>query len=670
MIDASPAADLFAMRPGLIAGWYPERSDHEKGWLDRACSSLQGRLTQLTSNHRTGLPRLITAIDSQGASLTGLDDSQLTRLLIDLRRRFRSQGLSDPLCIRAFALIREIAGRTLDKRHYDSQLAGGWILLQGRLTEMETGEGKTLAATLAAATAALAGIPVHVLTVNEYLVKRDAAAMGPLYRALGLSVGTVTQEMAPGARRAGYACDITYCTNKQVAFDYLRDRLLLGNDRSPLRLQLESTYTDHHRQGQFLLRGLCFAIVDEADSVLIDEARTPLILTRTIDSSAEHAVYQQALHLARQLENGRDFFLDPAQRGVQLSLAGQRKLEDLQQNAQGLWRNDRRREELVTQALHGLHLLHRDRDYLVHDDKVVIVDANTGRTMPDRSWERGLHQMVEAKEGCALTDAREQLGRLTYQRFFRRYLRLGGMTGTAREVSAELWSVYALRVQRVPLHRPSRRRQLPTRIFARAEEKWAALTASVQQLQDKGQPVLIGTGSVAESELLSRHLTAAGIAHRVLNARQDQAEAEIVAAAGARGQVTVATNMAGRGTDIPLGEGVVARGGLHVIAACRNEARRIDRQLFGRCARQGDPGSYQVLLSLEDALVRQNCHPLLRTFLHRWTTTNGFFHDPLNRYVIRQLQRGIERRHREARRTLLQHDHQTGRLLAFSGNME
>ncbi len=670
MIDASRAADLFALRPGLIAGWYPERGDRENGWLDRACNALLGRLTQLTGSQQTGLRRVIMAIGRQGASLTALDDTQLTRLLIDLRRQFRSQGLSDPLCIRAFALIREMAGRTIGKRHYDSQLAGGWILLHGRLAEMATGEGKTLAATLAAATAALAGIPVHILTVNEYLVERDAASMGPLYRALGLSVGTVTQDMAPEARRAGYACDITYCTNKQVAFDYLRDRLLRGNDRSPLRLQLESTYSENHRQGQFLLRGLCFAIVDEADSVLIDEARTPLILTRTLDSSVEHAVYQQALHLARQLENGQDFFLDPAQQGVQLSLAGQRKLEDLQRNAQGLWRNDRRREELVGQALHALHLLHRDRDYLVHENKVVIVDANTGRTMPDRSWERGLHQMVEAKEGCPLTDAREQLGRLTYQRFFRRYLRLGGMTGTAREVSAELWSVYALRVQRVPLHRPSQRRQLPSRIFARAEEKWAALTASVHHLQAKGQPVLIGTGSVAESELLSRHLTAAGIAHRVLNARQDQAEAEIVAAAGLRGQVTVATNMAGRGTDIPLGDGVAELGGLHVIAACRNEARRIDRQLFGRCARQGDPGSYQVLVSLEDELVRQQCHPLLSKWLHRWTTENGFFHDALNRYAIRQIQRGIERRHREARRALLQHDRQTSRLLAFSGNME
>jgi preprotein translocase subunit SecA len=476
--------------------------------------------------------------------------------------------------------------------------------------------------------------------------------------------------MAPEERRAGYACDITYCTNKQVAFDYLRDRLLLGNNRSQLRLQLESAYADNNRLGQFLLRGLCFAIVDEADSVLIDEARTPLILTRNIDCAAEHAAYRQALKLAQKLENGRDFFLDAARRGVQLSLAGQQKLAGLQLSKEGLWRNARRREELVRQALHALHLLHKDRDYLVHEDKVLIIDANTGRTMPDRSWESGLHQLVEAKEGCPLTDAREQLGRLTYQRFFRRYLRLGGMTGTAREVSSELWSVYGLRVQRVPLHRPSRRRELPSRIYPQAGEKWAAGIASVTEMQAQGRPVLMGTGSVADSELLSRKLTEAGIAHRVLNARQDREEAEIVATAGKQRQVTVATNMAGRGTDIPLADGVAELGGLHVIAACRNDAKRIDRQLSGRCARQGDPGSHQTILSLEDELIRQNCRPTLIKFLSCQTTKGGLFQRKLNLYIIRRAQRGIERRHREARRAMLRQDRQTGRLLAFSGHLE
>jgi preprotein translocase subunit SecA len=670
MLSSSIAAETLAMRPGLIAGRYPERDDRENGWFDHAFSVLQGRLTRLFIDRRTGLERVVARVDRWGESLTTLDDKQLADRLVDLRRQLRIQGLSASLGLCAFALIREMSWRTLGKRHYDVQLMGGWMLLQGRLAEMETGEGKTLTATLAAATAALAGIPVHVLTVNEYLVRRDVTAMGPLYRALGLTAGHVTQDMSPEARRAGYACDITYCTNKQVAFDYLRDRLAMGNTRSQLRLQLEPAYSDDPRMGRFLLRGLCFAIVDEADSVLIDEARTPLILTRSVDSSAEHHAYRQALMLARQLQEGRDFSVDTAQGCVELSRSGQRRLADLKASTGGLWNNVRRREELAAKALHALHLLHRDRDYLVCDDKVVIIDANTGRTMPDRSWEQGLHQLVEAKEGCPLTTAREQLGRLTYQRFFRRYLRLGGMTGTAREVAGELWSVYGLRVQRIPLHRPGRRREKPTQFFADAREKWTALIPSVKGLQARGQPVLIGTGSVAESETLSRYLTAAGIDHRVLNARQDRAEAEIVAGAGRKGQVTVATNMAGRGTDIPLAAGVADLGGLHVIATCRNEAQRIDRQLYGRCARQGDPGSYQVLLSLEDDLILRNCSQWLTPVLRRLVFKGGRFSSALCLYAFRRAQRIVEHRHRDARRRLLRQERQLDRMLAFSGNGE
>ncbi len=667
MFNSSMAVTAGAMRPGPVSGHYPERGDHKSDWIDRSFTRLQGMLAGFTIDRQAGLHKVAAEINSQGEGLTGLDSQQLDSLRVDLRRQFRSEGLSKPLCIQAFALIREVAQRTIQLRHYDSQLMAGWTMLHGQLAEMETGEGKTLAATLTAATAALAGIPVHVITVNEYLVERDAKMMRPLYQALGLTVGYVTQRMAPEHCQAAYACDITYCTNKQVAFDYLRDRLLLGNDRSQLRLQLESAHRKHDRLGQFLLRGLCFAIVDEADSVLIDEARTPLILTRNIDSKAEHEVYRLALYLAQKMINGRDFFLDLEQHGVQLSQVGQQILAKLKLPEDGFWQNTRRREELICQALHALHLLHKDRDYLVQEDKVVLIDVNTGRTMPDRSWERGLHQMVEAKEGCPLTEAREQLGRLTYQRFFRRYLRLGGMTGTAREVSSELWSDYGLKVQRIPLHKPSQRRELPAGIYSLSAEKWTAVITSVKDLREQGRPVLIGTGSVGDSELLSDKLTRANIPHRVINARQDEEEAEIVAAAGKPKHVTVATNMAGRGTDIPLANGVAELGGLHVIVTCRNEARRIDRQLTGRCARQGDPGSHQTILSLEDELTGRTT--ALDRILSR-TTTAGRLQYKLNLYRIRRTQKAIERRHREARRALLQHDSQTGRMLAFSGHME
>ena len=670
MFSSSLTAETGAMRPGLISGCYPERGDRESGLIDRSFSVLQGTLARLSIDRQNGLKKIVAAIGRQGETLKTFNSASITALTSELRKKFRVQGLSAQLCMHSFALIREMSARTLQQRHYDVQLMSGWVMLRGQLAEMETGEGKTLAATLAAATAALAGIPVHVITVNEYLVKRDAELMGPLYRTLGLTVGAVTHAMSPEQRRDGYACDITYCTNKQVAFDYLRDRLLLGNNRSQLRLQLESAYTDNNRLNQFLLRGLCFAIVDEADSVLIDEARTPLILTRNVDSSAEQAIYRQALYLAQELKSGSDFFIDPVNRGVQLSLAGQQKLEAFATVRGGIWRSARRREELISQALHALHLLHKDRDYLVAEDKVLIVDANTGRILADRSWERGLHQLVEAKEGCPLTDAREQLGRLTYQRFFRRYLRLGGMTGTAREVSSELWLIYALRVQRIPLHRASQRQEIAAQIYPQSEDKWTAVIAAVKEMQKQARPVLIGTGSVADSELLSQKLTATAIFHRVLNARQDKAEAEIVALAGRRGQVTVATNMAGRGTDIPLGEGVAALGGLHVISTCQNEARRIDRQLFGRCARQGDPGSYQAILSLSDELLQQNCKPFVAKTLGRYAGGKYPLYHQMNLFIMRRAQKKTEKRHREARRSLLQQDRQISRTLAFSGNLE
>jgi preprotein translocase subunit SecA len=658
------------MRPGIVTGWYPERRDAEAQWLEQAFKLLQGRLARLTVDRRAGLRRIAAAVGEPGPFLTTLNRRQLDDLVVESKRRLHARGLQEILCIRSFALIREMASRTIGKRHYDEQVMGAWVMLQGRLAEMETGEGKTLAATLAAATAALAGIPVHVLTVNEYLVQRDAAAMAPLYRALGLTVGHVTQSMTPEECRAAYACDITYCTNKQVAFDYLRDRLLLGNTRNSLSLQLESAWERRHRQGHLLLRGLCFAIVDEADSVLIDEANTPLILTRNADGAAEHDVYHQILDWTRHLEEGKDFFVDAARHQVELGLSGQEKLPRMQLPGQGLWQTARSREELVTKALHALHLLHKDRDYLVRDGKILIIDANTGRTMPDRSWERGLHQFVEAKEGCDLTDAREQLGRMTYQRFFSRYLRLGGMSGTVSEVRSELWSVYGKRVQRIPLHRPSRRQALPARVFARAEDKWAAVVSAIQAAGEQGRPVLIGTGSVAESECLGRKLSAAGIACRLLNARQDQNEAEIIALAGRKGQVTVATNMAGRGTDIPLGDGVPELGGLHVIAAGRNPAGRIDRQLCGRCARQGDPGSHEAILSMEDELIRQHLHGPLAGFLYWYAIKGGPMGRRLMLRLHRYAQRRAERHQRRVRRQLMRADRQTGRLLAFSGPME
>jgi preprotein translocase subunit SecA len=659
------------LRPGPALGFYPERRDAGPGRLDRIASRVAGFVAQQKRLRGSHLDRFVARVGGQEASLRREPDKEIEQRARELRAELMQRGLREDLVARSFALVREVARRTLGMRHFDTQLIGGWVMVNGMLAEMETGEGKTLVATLPACTAALAGIPVHVITVNDYLVTRDAELMGPVYRALGLRVGTVTEGVAdPDSRRAAYACDVTYCTNKQLAFDYLRDRVVLGHTRGQLPLQLERLHQKNPRIDRLLLRGLCFAIVDEADSVLIDEARTPLILSRTAEAGDEQEVYAQAVSLASRLEPGRDFSVDEREREVTLTPRGKERAAELARPFEGIWTGPRRREALVRQALSAHHLFVRDKHYLVKDGKVLIIDPNTGRVMPDRSWERGLHQMIEAKEGCEITGQRETLARITYQRFFRRYLRLSGMTGTAREVAGELRSVYGLETVAVPTHRPVQRRGVPDRIHASSEAKWADVVASIRALHEQGRPVLVGTCSVAASEHLSRLLRRVRLPHQLLNARQDRAEARIIARAGEAGRITVATNMAGRGTDIRLAPGVVELGGLHVIATERNEARRIDRQLFGRCGRQGDPGSFQAILSLEDDLVRLRCPQLLRRLAERVGSSGGWLAAGPRRALLALAQRAAEGQHARARRELLKMDEELGKMLAFTGPLE
>ncbi|TKB06037.1 preprotein translocase subunit SecA [Desulforhopalus sp. IMCC35007] len=655
------------LRPGIAGGYYPERPQNSSGWLQKAVHSLAG-VVKSGAISRRKMDKIVGRIHHHSHLFEKLDDEGMRAKTREIRRQLHQRGLTENLTSQAFALVREIAGRTINMRHFDSQLMGGWIMVHGGLAEMETGEGKTLTAVLAAATAALAGIPVHIITVNDYLVSRDAKVMSPVYQALGLSIGAVTATMDEVARRSGYGCDITYCTNKQLAFDYLRDRILLGNDHGRMRLQLEKVHDGNARAKRLFLRGLCFAIVDEADSVLIDEAITPLIISRESEGSEEKETYLQAMAFAKNLEAGRDFEVDQRERQTQLSEEGSKRLAEAAKVLGGIWSGMRRREELVCQALSAEFLYLRDRHYLVQDDKVMIVDENTGRVMADRSWERGLHQMIEIKEGCEVTAQREHLARLTYQRFFRRYLRLAGMTGTAREVHRELWSVYGLQVLRVPTNKPSRRKDVGHHVYQDQTEKWTAVVRHVKKMQQSGRPTLVGTRSVGDSEHLSKLLHSIGIVHQVLNARQDESEAEIVGRAGEKGCVTVATNMAGRGTDIPLGRGVAELGGLHVISTERNEAQRIDRQLYGRCGRQGDPGSYESILSLDDELLAHHLSDFLRVILNRLVAEGKF--QSLAFLAMRQAQSARERRYLRMRRDLLQVDEQLGRLLAFSGRME
>jgi preprotein translocase subunit SecA len=566
-----------ALRPGIALGRYPQREDLRDSWLDRVAASLAGFVRQRATGHNPGHAEFLSRVNGAASELGALTNAQIRERVPELRRRLYSEGLQEELVAQVFALAREAADRMLKMRPFDVQLLGGRVMLEGKVAEMETGEGKTLTATLPACAAALAGIPVHIVTVNDFLVLRDAAWMKPLYAFLGLSVGVITEGMTPEARRAAYACDITYCTNKQLVFDYLKDRLMLGQEPRQLHLQVEGLHAEFPRTSRLLLRGLCFVIVDEADSVLVDEARTPLIISSAGDAAQAKQVYGEAVGMARQLASGVDFSIRPREREVDLTEHGKRRAAELAEPYGGVWIGPRRREELLRRALSALYLFQRDKQYLVRNDKVQIVDEYTGRVMADRSWERGLHQMIEAKEGCPISGQQETLARISYQRFFRRYLRIAGMTGTAREVARELWSVYRLPVVSIPTNRPVRRRREPDQVYATAEAKWAAIVETLRRLHAEGRPVLVGTRSVAASEHLSSLLKMAGLPHQVLNARQDQEEAEVVANAGSRGRITVATNMAGRGTDIRLGPEVAALGGLHVLATERHARRPAGR---------------------------------------------------------------------------------------------
>jgi preprotein translocase subunit SecA len=661
----------FAAQSTMTSKLYPEREEPRLGKVDQWAASLGGRFAGLWRPRAERFRWIIEAVHSQGRSMEDWSDAKMLEASQNLRLRLRREGYAEEAVSQAFALVREAARRTLSMPHFDVQLIGGMVLLNGMVAEMETGEGKTLVATLPACTSALAGVPVHIVTVNDYLAARDADWMVPVYRTLGLSVGTIVHGMDPTAKRIAYRCDVTYCTNKEVTFDYLRDRIVLWDRPTAIRLQTERLYGKRSRVGQLLLRGLHFAIVDEADSVLIDEARTPLIISSEADGLHDHGVYQYAMGVAQGFVQKEDYSVSASEKSVDLTDHGRSRIRDFAWKDAGLQMNERQQEELVRQALVALHLFNKDKHYLIKDGKIQIIDEYTGRLMADRSWERGLHQLIEIKEGCEVTKRKETQARISYQRFFRRYLKLAGMTGTAREVAGELWSIYRLKVVTVPTNRSLRRVSLPGRVYSFGDEKWNAVVKRVSEIHRQGRPVLVGTRSVEASEHLSGLMTGAGLSHRVLNARQDKEEADIIAEAGQEGRITVATNMAGRGTDIRLGASVAQKGGLHVMATERHEAGRIDRQLFGRCGRQGDPGTSEVLVSLEDELVSAYVGKPVR-----WVATlalrkeDGFAARWIGKILFGSAQRSAGRLHARMRRDLLRVDEQVSDSLAFTGRTE
>jgi len=650
--------------------FYPERGTPDESGFDRIVTTALGHFRRLHGSRTGSFQSILSHVRRAEERVAGLSQEELAWQVPPLRAELRARGFAPDLVGRAFALVREVATLKLGQRHFDVQLVGGWALLNGVVAEMATGEGKTLTATLPAFTAALAGLPVHVITVNDYLARRDADWMRPVYASLGLRVAAVTHDVSPEDRRRAYRCDVAYCTNKEIVFDYLRDRLELRRKPGQIRMRVERLYKSDARLDRLRLRGLCFAIVDEADSVLIDEARTPLIISGPGDASYEAELYRQALDLSEQLEAGVDYDIDFPRRNIELTTAGRSYLAELGEEAGGIWRARLHREDLARKALTARHLFHRNKHYVIKQDKVQIVDEYTGRVMPGRSWEGGLHQLIETKEGCELTTRTDALARISYQRFFRRYLALAGMTGTAREAAPELWSVYRLQVVSIPTNRPMIRRGLPPRLFRTAEEKWAAVLERIRGLHHQGRPVLVGTRTVADSERLFDLLASAGLPCKVLNALQDAHEAETIAKAGERGQITVATNMAGRGTDIHIPEEVRELGGLHVIATERHDARRIDRQLFGRCGRQGDPGTYEAFTSLQDELLEAHPARAFGVIPTCWINPDTRIGRSLGRALFHGTQRAAERRHRRTRRDLLKLDENLDSTLAFSGSGE
>lgn len=568
--------------------------------------------------------------------LKKLSDSSLANKTNEFKARLAKGETLDDILPEAFAVIREASRRVLGMRHFDTQLIGGIILHRGNIAEMCTGEGKTLVATAPVYLNALEGKGVHVITVNDYLAKRDSEWMGQVYKFLGLSVGLIIHDLDFNQRKIAYNSDITYGTNNEFGFDYLRDNMVTSLD-------------------QMVQRPLHYCLIDEVDSILIDEARTPLIISGPGQKSTD--AYYTVAKLVPQLKKEEDYTIDEKQKTVAPTEAGVAKMEKLLHvenlyDAENLELN-----HLFTQALRAQTMMTRDKDYVVKDGEVVIVDEFTGRLMYGRRYSDGLHQAIEAKEGLEVQRESQTLATITFQNYFRMYDKLAGMTGTAKTEEQEFIKIYGLPVLQVPTNKPIQRKDLPDVIFKNKRGKYKAVVREVERRHATGQPMLIGTTSIEQSEELSHMLDQANIPHSVLNAKYHEREAAIVALAGQKGAVTIATNMAGRGTDISLGEGVAELGGLAIIGTERHESRRIDNQLRGRAGRQGDPGSSQFFLSLEDDLLRIFGGDSIKSFMEKMGLEED---EPINSRMvsnaIQKAQKRVEARNFDIRKYVLEYD--------------
>ncbi|MCX5660247.1 MAG: hypothetical protein NTW19_11065 [Planctomycetota bacterium] len=630
-----------------------------KRWLSRAKHARHGP---------AHLWREAAAIVASEPQWTALSEEALDARIEELRGVFARRTHDRDHIRAAMAAVREVARRTTGENPYQVQIMGALGLFHGQIVEMVTGEGKTLTAAVATAVLGWLRRPVHVITVNDYLAQRDADSRQPIYRRCGMRAAAITNETPEPTRAQCYRQPIVYITQKELVADWLRDQLKLGRIADPVstRWLLDGRMSAGRGGGggdAVLVPGLHIAVVDEVDAVLIDEAVTPLIIAQPRQEDAQAAMYERARDLALALALGQDFEVDLSKRRATLTDDGREKLVGmLQPGEHAIWRATRRREELVEQALVAEKCYLDRQHYQIVEGRVVIVDEYSGRFMPDRQWQHGLHQAVEAKHKLTVTADRDTMASLSFQRFFMLYPHLSGMTGTAADAKPEMETTYGLPVRVIPTNRKLQRKQLPAQVYATASLKWKAIADEVEQMHRQGRPVLVGTRSVEASELVSDLLKERGLEHQVLNAVHHKLEAQIVTAAGQPGAITVATNMAGRGTDIKLGPRVAEHGGLHVILTERNTARRIDRQLAGRAGRQGDPGSARVIVSLEDDLVLKYVPVMGNTLRKRF----GKRATPLPGWVMRVFdlaQRRAQRRSFQSRLAVLRHDEDLDRTL-------
>ncbi len=616
-------------------------------------TSLAGGLNGWRLTRWASLLPKIAALEPE---LQKLDDHQLRKRSLSLRYRAKSGEPLARLLVEGYALVREAGRRALGMRHFDVQLLGGIAIFHRSIVEMQTGEGKTLTATLPLYLHALMGRGAQLATVNDYLARRDAEWMRPLYKLLGMSVGTIETQMPQNERRKAYACDITYGTAKEFGFDFLRDRLLLRRiSEGQTDLLGGMLGKDHAAVNEKPVQGdPYFALVDEADSILIDEARTPLIISALPTEEEKLAVecYKWSTSVIHEFVEDEDYEYDHEKKKADLTREGRQKVRLMSKPPELDTVGMVNIYQYIERAIIVDREYHLDRQYVVRDGEIVIVDEFTGRLSEGRKWRDGIHQAVEAKQGVEVTVATGQAARITVQDFFLRYEHLAGMTGTALGSARELRRIYRCHVLPIPTNRPAIRRQLPDRVFGDADAKWAAIVEEVCQEHATGRPVLIGTRSIDKSEILSKLLSAAKIEHKILNANHVAEEADIVARAGLHGKVTVSTNMAGRGTDIKLGEGVHDLGGLHVICTEMHDSSRIDRQLIGRCGRQGDPGTYRQYLALDDDLLLAGLGPEKSIkYKELGEESSGPF-EHLAR-LFRKAQRIVEKRHFRQRKAMM-----------------